>query len=193
MSASKPNGVSGGAPRRRGRGRAANDGTTPLPANVEWVARLDALALALAELPERGAVIERAVREVMELLPTDSVTVRADASAPDGDAPADADPASSQRATFPLEVGGRRFGALELAMKPERVPDAAEQTLLLAIGRQCALALARLEAAAERPLDPAAVGAALDGVTAGVRALVSVARSASLPSPSRIAEAERMA
>jgi len=183
MPASKPNGLSGGAPRRRGRGRAANDGTTPLPASVEWVARLDALALALAELPERTAVIERAVREVMELLPADSVTVRPEV-------PADAD---AGRATIPIEVGGRRFGALELAMKPERVPDAAERTLLLAIGRQCALALARLEASAERPLDPAAVGAALDGVTAGVRALVSVARSAALPSPHRIAEAERMA
>jgi hypothetical protein len=155
------------------------------------VARLDALALALAELPEREAVIERAVREVMELLPADSVVVRPDAPAPEGDAPADTD-AASGRATIPLEVGGRRFGALELALKPQRLPDAAERTLLQAIGRQCALALARLEPS-ESPLDPAAIRTALDGVTVGVRALVSVARSAALPSPHRIAEAERIA
>lgn len=208
MPSSKSNGLSVTTGRRRGRGRATPESVPLAPlAGLDWVERLDALALALADLPEPAAIMERAVREVTALLPTERVVVHGEAA--NGEAtPAEPRPG---HATIPLEVGGRRFGALELELKPDRGPDGAERTFLNAIARQCALALARLSATdAERqalrrleasgqasaavPLaDPQALGAALDGLTAGVRALASVARSAALPPPERIAEAEKLA
>jgi hypothetical protein len=205
MPPSKSNGLPVTTSRRRGRGRATTaESGTPAP-GADWIERLDALALALAELPERSAIIERAVREVMALLPAESVVVVPGDTgvAPNGTSAAE--DATPGRATIPLEVGGRHFGALELELKSDRPPEGAERTFLLAIARQCALALARLSAAdGERQalrrleasgvtFDPEAIGETLDRVTAGVRALVSVARSAALPPPERIAQAEKLA
>ena len=42
---------------------------------------------------------------------------------------------------IPLAIAGRRFGAVEIAMKPSRIVRPGERALSIALARQCALAL----------------------------------------------------
>jgi hypothetical protein len=137
MAAAKSTGVTGGERRRKPRAAAA----TGL-ADGEWLGRLDALADQLAGLDDRGTIIEYVVSETMKLLPADHVVVRADdddaLTAPLFTEENDGVPA---RAVIPLAIAGRRFGAVEIAMKPSRTVGPGERTLSIALARQCALAL----------------------------------------------------
>jgi hypothetical protein len=216
MSVSKSNGVPGNRRRRRGpvAGDPAAVGTTApaeapapvphvTPGDVSWVARLDDLAVALADLHDRGTIIDRVVREALSLLPAENVVIRPEAPEMDGVTVASGDGAPD-RAVIPLAAGGRRFGALELQVKAGRRLDAAQRTLLVALGRQSALALDRAsvaaaqretlrQIAASRVVGREAIDAALERVATGVRALAHLARSSALPSAASVAEAERLA
>jgi hypothetical protein len=81
------------------------------------------------------------VSEAMLLLPADEVRVYADAvtiTAPSFTNETDGGPA---RAVIPLAIAGRHFGAVEIAMKPQRAVGPGERALSLALARQCALAI----------------------------------------------------
>ena len=134
------NGVSAGERRRRN--RSGNGGTVaPAPADGEWLGRLDALADRLAGLDDRALIIDQVVSEAMHLLPADEVRVYADAvtiTAPSFSDESDGAPA---RAVIPLVFAGRHFGAVEIAMKPQRAVGPGERALSIALARQCALAI----------------------------------------------------
>ncbi|MES1164973.1 MAG: hypothetical protein ABUR63_04395, partial [Verrucomicrobiota bacterium] len=105
----------------------------PEPAHL--IDRVDALAGELAGLRTRGAILDHVVREMMKLLPAESVIVH----------PEEAPPAvEPTRTVIPLETAGRRFGAVEIAMKADRAPQPAERALGMALIRQAALALERV-------------------------------------------------
>ncbi|MES1210590.1 MAG: hypothetical protein ABUS79_32020, partial [Pseudomonadota bacterium] len=111
------------------------------------------------------------------------------------------------RTVIPLETAGRRFGAVEIAMKADRAPQPAERALGMALIRQAALALERvaLEDAAwpaspepgptvtSLVADAATIGRALERLASDVRRLAGLARSAALPPAQRVEEAERAA
>jgi hypothetical protein len=134
----------------------------------------------------------------MKLLPAESVVVHPE------EAPATVEPT---RTVIPLSTAGRRFGAVEIAMKADRTPEPAERALGMALIRQAALALERvaLEDAAWPALpepgptvtpaaaDAAAIARALERLAADVRRLAGLARSAALPPAQRVDEAERAA
>lgn len=230
----KTNGVPGSGRRRKQRAAtaanpiatdilsgAADLTTEPagLPSGAEagWLGRVDALAITLADLDDRGTIVEHMVSETMQLLPAEAVVVRADA--PEMTAPAfTEDEGEPARAVIPLAVGGRHFGAVEIAMKPGYRTGPGERALSIALARQCALALDRLalrHARRDEALAPAVIVAApvsspepvaapgalsaaeaqlaLDRLAADLRTLATLARSASLPHPRRIDEAERIA
>ena len=193
--------------RRRRRRNGAQNGTataTPAPAassvsdGEQWVDRVDALAGELASLRTRGAILDHVVREVMRSLPAEAVIVHSD------ELPLAVEPT---RTVIPLATAGRRFGALEIAMKADRPAGPAERALGVALVRQAALALERvaLEDAAwpalpepgapvaPGPADAATVARALDRLAADVRRLAGLARSAALPPAQRVDEAERTA
>lgn len=136
MAATKSTGVTGGERRRKPRGAAA----APALADGEWLGRLDALADQLAGLDDRGTIIEHVVSETMKLLPADQVVVHADDAVT---APlfTDENEGAPARALIPLAIAGRRFGAVEIAMKPSRAVGPGERALSMALARQCALAL----------------------------------------------------
>src|SRR5947209_12946247 len=111
--------------RQAGSPEAANaaSNVTPAPDGVEpaqLVDRVDALAGELAALRTRGAILDHVVREMMKLLPAESVTVHAE------EAPLAVEPT---RTVIPLATAGRRFGAVEIAMKADRAPQPAERAL----------------------------------------------------------------
>lgn len=177
---------------------AAPNGVEP----TQLVDRVDALAGELAALRTRGAILDHVVREMMKLLPAESVIVHAE------EAPAAAEPS---RTVIPLATAGRRFGAVEIAMKADHVPQPAERALGMALIRQAALALERValedaawpvapeagaagpSAVSPAPGDAAAMARALDRLATDVRRLASLARSAALPPAHRVEEAERAA
>jgi len=136
MAATKSTGVTGGERRRKPRGAAA----APALADGEWLGRLDALADQLAGLDDRGTIIDHVVSETMKLLPADQVVVHADDAVT---APlfTDENEGAPARALIPLAIAGRRFGAVEIAMKPSRSVGPGERALSMALARQCALAL----------------------------------------------------
>jgi len=228
MATAKSTGVAGGERRRKPRGAAA---ATTVLADGEWVGRLDALADQLAVLDDRGAIIEHVVSETMKLLPADQVVVRADDDALTAPLFTDEIEGVPARALIPLAIAGRRFGAVEIAMKPSRSVGPGERTLSIALARQCALALDSLalrkaqregllaesvHAPVEEPVsetpapiqaavavtpsplpavspDVAAVQATIARLEADVRALAKLARSAELPPPTWVDQAERKA
>ncbi|MFL5307615.1 MAG: hypothetical protein ACJ8F1_20515 [Polyangia bacterium] len=177
---------------------------TPAPDGVEpsqLVDRVDALAGELAALRTRGAILDHVVREMMKLLPAESVTVHAE------ETPLAVEPT---RTVIPLATAGRRFGAVEIAMKADRAPQPAERALGVALIRQAALALERValeDAAWPAAPEPGATVPALaadaahaatmartlDRLANDVRRLASLARSAALPPAQRVEEAERAA
>ena len=136
MAATKSTGVTGGERRRKPRGAAA----AQAPADGEWLGRLDALADQLAGLDDRGMIIDHVVSETMKLLPADQVVVRAD-DAVTTPLFTDENEGEPARALIPLAIAGRRFGAVEIAMKPSRSVGPGERALTIALARQCALAL----------------------------------------------------
>ncbi len=140
MAATKSTGVSGGERRRKSRGAAAAAAASPL-ADGEWLGRLDALADHLAGLDDRGTIIDHVVSETMKLLPADQVVVHADGDAVTAPLFTDESEGEPARAVIPLVIAGRRFGAVEIAMKPSRAVGPGERALSLALARQCALAL----------------------------------------------------
>jgi hypothetical protein len=173
---------------------------------ADGVARLDELAASLAAATNRTMILDRVVREAMTLLPTETAVVRSGGLAPD--APVFDQPEGT--ATIPLAIGTSYFGTLTIKAKPGRHFGPAERQLLLAIGRQCALAVDRLSlqqtAATSRPAPasaPAVADAALsppssevagiDRVVRDLRVLASLARSVTLPPAARIDETERTA
>ncbi|HVT06636.1 MAG TPA: hypothetical protein VHO67_04225 [Polyangia bacterium] len=191
--------------RQAGAQDAANTSAAVAPSGVEptqLVDRVDALAGELAALRTRGAILDHVVREMMKLLPAESVIVHAD------ETPAAVEPS---RTVIPLATAGRRFGAVEIAMKADHVPQPAERALGMALIRQAALALERValedaawpaapEAGAAGPSavspaagDAAALARALDRLATDVRRLAALARSAALPPARRVEEAERTA
>ena len=193
--------------RRRRRRNGAQNGTatvTPAPAassnsdGEQWVDRVDALAGELASLRTRSAILDHVVREVMRSLPAEAVIVHTD------EPPVAVEPT---RTVIPLATAGRRFGALEIAMKADRPAAPAERALGLALVRQAALALERVAledaawpalpepgvAVSPPPADAASIARALDRLAADVRRLAGLARSAALPPAQRVAEAERTA
>jgi len=200
------NGESRKERRRRRRGGAQNGtaAATPAPApsaapeGEQWVDRVDALAGELASLRTRSAILDHVVREVMRSLPAEAVIVHAE------EAPLAVEPG---RTVIPLATAGRRFGALEIAMKSDRPAAPAEKALGLALVRQAALALAAqvgqryrdgavfvdLAPVQDARLVAATIARALDRLTADVRRLAGLARSAALPPAQRIDEAERTA
>lgn len=187
--------------RRRRRNGAANGHAknTPAPQTADlWVDRVDALAGELAGLRTRSAILDHVVREVMRALPAEAVIVHAD------EPPLAVEPG---RTVIPLATAGRQFGALEIAMPPDRPVDPVERALGVALVRQAALALERvaLEDAAwpalpepsatvsPAPADAAAIARALDRLTSDLHRLAALARSAALPPATRVDEAERTA
>lgn len=137
MAATKSTGVTGGERRRKPRGAAA----APALADGEWLGRLDALADQLAGLDDRSTIIDHVVSEAMKLLPADQVVVHADGDALTAPLFTDENEGAPARALIPLAIAGRRFGAVEIAMKPSRSVSPGERALSLALARQCALAL----------------------------------------------------
>jgi hypothetical protein len=137
MAATKSTGVTGGERRRKPRGAAA----APALADGEWLGRLDALADQLAGLDDRGTIIDHVVSETMKLLPADQVVVHADDAALTAPLFTDENEGAPARALIPLAIAGRRFGAVEIAMKPSRSVSPGERALSIALARQCALAL----------------------------------------------------
>ncbi len=136
MAAMKSTGVTGGDRRRKPRAAVA-----AVLADGEWLGRLDALADQLAVLEDRGTIIDHVVSETMKWLPADQVVVRADDDALTGPLFTDENEGAPARALIPLTIAGRRFGAVEIAMKPSRSVGPGERALTLALARQCALAL----------------------------------------------------
>jgi hypothetical protein len=163
------------------------------------VARLDELVASLTTAKNRTMILDRVVREAMTLLPTETAVVRSGGAALD--APIFDEPEGGPAtATIPLAIGPLEFGTLTVQAKPGRHFGPTDRQLLLALGRQCALALDRLslrQAAAPRPATTAgAAGQQLSGVdrvAADLRALASLARSVMLPPAARVDEAERTA
>lgn len=137
MAAMKSTGVTGGERRRKPRGAAA----APALADGEWLGRLDALADQLAGLDDRGTIIDHVVTETMRLLPADQVVVHADDAVTTAPLFTDENEGGPARALIPLVIAGRRFGAVEIAMKPSRSVSPGERALSIALARQCALAL----------------------------------------------------
>jgi len=114
----------------------------PPLADGEWLGRLDALADQLAGLDDRRTIIDHVVSETMRLLPADQVVVRAeDDAAVTAPLFTEENEGGPARALIPLAIAGRRFGAVEIAMKPSRAVSPGERALSLALARQCALAL----------------------------------------------------
>ena len=158
MAATKSNGVSGGERRRRS--RTANGGAPVAPlADGEWLGRLDALADRLAALDDRALIIDQVVSEAMQLLPADEVRVYADAVTITAPSFTEENEGAPARAVIPLVIAGRHFGAVEIAMKPQRAVGPGERALSIALARHCALAIdsmllrrARLPAAVEAPV-----------------------------------------
>ncbi len=136
MAATKSTGVTGGERRRKSRGAAA-----PVLADGEWLGRLDALADQLAGLDDRGTIIDHVVTETMKLLPADQVVVHSDDDAVTAPLFTDENEGAPARALIPLSIAGRRFGAVEIAMKRSRTVGPGERALSIALARQCALAL----------------------------------------------------
>jgi hypothetical protein len=136
MAATKSTGVTGGERRRKPRAAAP-----AALADGEWLERLDALADQLAGLDDRGTIIEHVVSETMKLLPADQVVVRADGDGLTAPVFTDENNGEPARALIPLAIAGRRFGAVEIAMKPSRTVGPGERALSIALARQCALAL----------------------------------------------------
>jgi len=144
------NGVSAGERRRRN--RSGNGGTVaPAPADGEWLGRLDALADRLAGLDDRALIIDQVVSEAMHLLPADEVRVYADAATITAPSFTDENEGAPARAVIPLVVAGRHFGAVEIAMKPQRVVGPGERALSIALARQCAHAIDSLMLRKARP------------------------------------------
>ncbi len=188
--------------RKRRRNGTQNGTSSPSPRPEgdaqQWVDRVDALAGELASLRTRGAILDHVVREVMRALPAEAVIVHAD------ETPVAVEPS---RTVIPLATAGRRFGALEIAMKADRPAEPAERALGVALVRQAALALERvaLEDAAwpalpepgspvaPAPADATTIARALERLASDVRRLAGLARSAALPPPQRVDEAERTA
>jgi hypothetical protein len=187
--------------RRRHADTNGNNGTaTAAPAEdgaTNWVGQVDALAGQLATLRTRSAILDHVVREVMKLLPAEAVIVHAD------EAPMSLE---ASRTVIPLATAGRRFGAIEIALKADSPAGATERALGAALVRQAALALERValeDAAWPAAPDPAASAVALapadavtiersfDRLTIEIGRLASLARSAALPPPRRVEEAER--
>ena len=137
MAATKSTGVTGGERRRKPRGAAA----TAALADGEWLGRLDALADQLAGLDDRGTIIEHVVSVTMKLLPADQVVVHSDDDVVTAPLFTDENEGAPARALIPLAIAGRRFGAVEIAMKPSRSVGPGERALSIALARQCALAL----------------------------------------------------
>ncbi len=160
---------------------------TPAPQTADlWVDRVDALAGELASLRTRSAILDHVVREVMRALPAEAVIVHAD------EAPLAIEPT---RTVIPLATAGRRFGALEIAMRPDRPADPVERGAGRGAGaaggagaRACGAGRRGLAAPPEAsatvsppPADVAAIARALDRLTADVHRLAGLARSAALP------------
>jgi hypothetical protein len=135
--------------------------------------RVEAVAAALSSLQDPGAITAAIARELMEVLPAVSVTMRQDAQPSSEPRPG--------RLVAPLETRARDFGALEIELKPGFGTTAAQRALTAALARECALALERL-----------ALVAAIDRLASDLRALAQLAGSASLPPAARVAEAERI-
>jgi hypothetical protein len=192
--------------RRRRRRQADNTNGTPAPAPAPteeggtlWVGQVDALASQLATLRTRSAILDHVVREVMKLLPAEAVIVHAD------EAPIALE---ATHTVIPLATAGRRFGSIEIALKPDRAPGPNERALGAALVRQAALALERValedaawpaapEPAAQpvalAPADPTTVERSLDRLATEIGRLAALARSAALPPARRVEEAERTA
>ncbi len=191
--------------RRRRRADAVTVETTsetPAAAPAEetgarWVDQVDALAGQLATLRTRSAILDHVVREVMKALPAEAVIVHADET-----------PLSlgTSRTVIPLATAGRRFGALEIALKPDHTPGPTERALSSALVRQAALALERvaLEDAAwpvapepagspvaVAPADATSIQRSLERLETEIGRLAALARSAALPPARRVDEAER--
>jgi hypothetical protein len=144
MAVTKSNGVSGRERRRKSRaiGPADPVGAVDVQEDAStWLGRIDALADRLASLEDRGSIVDDVVSETMRLLPADEVVVRSDAAAVTVASFTDASDEAPARAVIPLVIGGRHFGAVEIAMKSRRAVGPAERTLSIALARQCALAL----------------------------------------------------
>jgi hypothetical protein len=142
MAATKMNGVSGGERRRRQRSaNAVAVASASGPADGEWLGRLDALADRLAGLDDRALIIDQVVSEAMQLLPADEVRVYADAVTITAPSFTDENEGAPARAVIPMVVAGRHFGAVEIAMKPQRAVGPGERALSIALARQCAHAI----------------------------------------------------
>jgi len=179
---------------------APTEAPTEAPVNdsgARWVDQVDALAGQLATLRTRSAILDHVVREVMKLMPAEAVIVHAD------QAPLSLEPSHT---VIPLATAGRRFGAIEIALKTDHTPGPTERALGTALVRQAALALERvaLEDAAWPatpepagppialpPADATVIQRSLDRLETEIGRLASLARSAALPPARRVDETER--
>jgi hypothetical protein len=142
MAGTRSNGVSGGERRRKSRaGNGPTLATAPALADGMWLGRLDALADRLAGLDDRTTIIDQVASEAMQLLPADQVRVYADATAVTVPSFVEEIDGVPGRALIPLVIAGRHFGAVEIALKPQRALGPGERALSVALARQCALAI----------------------------------------------------
>jgi hypothetical protein len=146
MAGTKSNGTAGGERRRRSRSSNGGVAMTALAADggqgeSAWLGRVDALADRLAGLEDRASIIDHLVAEAMQLLPADEVRVYADATTITVPSFTEENAGAPARAVIPLAIAGRHFGAVEIAMKPQRVVGPGERALSIALARQCALAI----------------------------------------------------
>jgi hypothetical protein len=146
MAGTKSNGTAGGERRRRSRSSNGGVAMTALAADgvqgeSAWLGRVDALADRLAGLDDRATIIDHLVAEAMQLLPADEVRVYADATTITAASFTEENAGGPARAVIPLAIAGRHFGAVEIAMKPQRVVGPGERALSIALARQCALAI----------------------------------------------------